>query len=258
VTLPATPCIDTSQLYFNDGLVFGSPNPSLYAGPVNLYEFPQNSNLATLIRWDSDFQELIGETLQAHKQDVIDYFNQNPTSSSYTSPPWQATGCHSIPGANCNSVSHPDSTKFATDAASRVDKPPLFPCATSPGALPPGMTAAMFAFPAVECDLTFNVDNNLNYTFGRVGYSLTVQARVSAANPGLVTSISLSGYIYDVYQWDPVMGAYDYDLANIQAGFNTLSSVLLGQGGHVYKTKANLDTGTLFNADQTQYTYSFR
>jgi len=252
---PSSIRINTSELYFNTGLIFGAPiagEVNLYAGAASRYTFPANSNVTQRIWNSSDFQELIAETLQAHKADVTHYFSDNPASSSYDSPPWQAIGCWSVPNANCTGL--PETTHYPNNG-SEVDRPPLFPCATSQGALPTGVQPNMLAFPGVQCDLRLETDPNLKAAFGRVGYNFAIIAHVSRANPNVVSSVSLSGYIYDTYQWNPAEGANDYHLANIQGGFSTL-----GVGGHLYKTQVQVDTtdtGFLFLANETQYSYTF-
>jgi hypothetical protein len=251
---PPNSSIQTSKLYFNDGLVFFPANSqtSPYGGPVYEYTFANVSDTSSRI-WNSvDFQELINETLQAHKQAVIGYFNSPGALPVYTSPPWQAIGCFSLPNADCAGL--PASTQYLDSAAARVDQPPLFPCATSPGSLPPNVTSDEVAFPSVECNLAFLESNDLNLfnTFGRVGYNLTIQAVVAAANPGLVNSVKLSGYIYDIYQWNPAVAQFDSDFANLQSGFGTL-----GAGGQVYKTIVRLDTDALILGSGQYYQYAF-
>jgi hypothetical protein len=99
--------------------------------------------------------------------------------------------------------------------------------------------------PNVECDLTFLTDADLFYAFGRVGYSLSIQATVSpsTSNPNsqwVLTSLLVSGYIYDYYQWNPAFGTFDYAAADIQSGYTGL-----GSSGGVYETSVNVYTPAL-------------
>jgi len=265
--------INTSELYFNDGVILGpapaGASPSLYAASVPLYNFRSISNLTSLIQQSQDFQELINETLQLHKGDVSSYFNGQNPSSSYAFPAWQAIGCGSIPNTDCSWIpSTPTNftgdTYFSPGAADQVDTPPLFPCATGPGALPPlpnGLNASM-----LECDLAFINNADLHKAFGRVGYSFTITATISrnvSTGKFFVENIALAGYIYDTYQWNPavvgttvpLIGALlphsaDYYMANFQAGFNTVTP-----GGQVFRSQIQLDTSSLLNGN---FTYIFQ
>jgi hypothetical protein len=206
----AVTSVSPQQLYFNDGVSF----PNLGPTDINLYQFSQTTLLADHVLNDPDFQTLLTDTLTAHTSDVKTYFGANPGSASYTFPTWVVTS----PSA------------FDTSPASEADRPPLFPCATMPN---------------VECDLTFLTDADLFYAFGRVGYSLSIQATVSpsTSNPNsqwVLTSLLVSGYIYDYYQWNPAFGTFDYAAADIQSGYTGL-----GSSGGVYETSVNVYTPAL-------------
>jgi hypothetical protein len=93
-----------------------------------------------------------------------------------------------------------------------------------------------------ECDLTFNTVQNLNYAFGRVGYNFGVIANVTSVDSShfLLNNVSLVGYLYDTYQWNPAIdGLLDKHLSNIQAGSNTADRV-----GQVFRIKVTLDTSS--------------
>ena len=82
-------------------------------------------------------------------------------------------------------------------------------------------------FAGVECDLTFKTtialpDDDLFYAFGRVGHNITMQANITKQSDGTfkANSVSLSGYIFDTYQWNPNIAEDDYHLSNIQAESN--------------------------------------
>jgi hypothetical protein len=102
----------------------------------------------------------------------------------------------------------------------------------SGGAMPSGTALTQ------ECDLNFdkNNDNDLFWAFGRVGYNLTITVTVTQQNPSRLTlgGLTVSGYIYDIYQWNPVMGTFDSPAAYIQAGYGTL-----GTAGAVYQSQVN-------------------
>jgi hypothetical protein len=253
--------IDTLQLYYNDGLLFqGADASSRYFGSVPLYPFLCGtgtnpcSNLSASIQQSPDFQELIVETLQANRQAVINYFNVpgNP-NTSYTPPaPWQAIDCGALLVAGGNySTLCPNNTYFGigSTAASQVDNPKLFPCVPQQGALsgtlfPAGLAGTLpgsLNLAGVECEFIFQASNglNLNEAFGRVGYNFTVLPTVNAQFG--VTNISLVGKTYDIYQWNPAMGALDKDFANIQAGFGSFSS----SAGQIFVTTVQIDTPSL-------------
>jgi hypothetical protein len=102
----------------------------------------------------------------------------------------------------------------------------------------------------MECDLIFINDADLRNAFGRVGYSLVIQATVSrsVANPTsqfVLQSLSVSGYIYDQYEFNPFIANSlplginfgDHQMADVQAGYMSL-----GNGGQVYQTYVVLVT----------------
>jgi len=116
-------------------------------------------------------------------------------------------------------------------------QPPLFPCNTAHGT--PSNP---------ECDLTFTTSGVLNHAFGRAGYSLTVVATVarSSANPSsqfVLSSVVVSGYIYDYYQWDPAVNPWLADLQTGYMGPGCGSGYLpSGCGGLIYEDQVSLLT----------------
>jgi hypothetical protein len=140
----------------------------------------------------------------------------------------------SVPGLSPNGI--PAAAYFQSEADQQVDKPPIFPCASGDSSM--------------ECDLIFAKDADLQNSFGRVGYGLTIQATVSrsVANPTsqfVLQSLSVSGYIYDEYEFNPFMDNLnlmginfgDHQMADVQAGYMSL-----GNGGQVYQTYVVLAT----------------
>jgi hypothetical protein len=270
-----TASINTSQLLFNDGAILGNPigSQSLYAASTSVNIFPAGSTLASKMRIDPDFQELISETLQAHKADVISYFNANPGAVSYAvpSPGWQAIGCWQVSTSqNCPNIVgglYDAPTFFSTASSDEVDKPPLFPCPTLPG---------------VECDLTFGQTLDLQKAFGRVGYNFVITALITRS-PSMTswqytaTNVTISasgillptapaqpipaGYIYDVYQWDPTYTGLDYLAADVQAGFNTLGFYATPSyfgAGQIFQTVVMLDTPLLLTTNGNVFIYAFQ
>jgi hypothetical protein len=141
-----------------------------------------------------------------------------------TLPVWDVLGTCSNPLANPANCTTSSPSFFSTDADAQGDQPPLFPCQMIYGTLSTS-----------ECDLTFSTSGDLNHAFGRVGYSLYLQATVTSTGGQLVlTSLAIAGYIYDYYQWDPQVNDY---IAAIQAGY-----MGPGYGGLIYKDQVVVDT----------------
>ena len=93
------------------------------------------------------------------------------------------------------------------------------------------------ACPAPVRPESFQTDRDLSVAFGRAGYSLSIAAKISrpSTNPGApitTTSVAVSGYVYDEYQWN---SAVNQRPAAIQAGYNTL-----GNGGKVFRDKVQI------------------
>ena len=230
--------INTAELLFNIGLMFAT-GTSPYGGPIYEYQYANTSEHAGLIRADSDFQSLIFETVALHKAEVLGHFSGLPAGSNFTFPAWQAIGCSSaLKAGYVGPCPAGGNTYFDDTPASTADFPALFPCSAGPGSLPPGVTSQSLS--GKECDLTFSTSTNLNYAFGRVGYNFRVIANVTSVDSSrfLVNSVSLVGYLYDSYQWNPAIDAFlDKHLSNIQAGSNAADRV-----GQVFRIKVTLDT----------------
>ena len=234
--------INTAELLFNIGLVFAT-GTSPYSGPIYEYQYANTSDHADRIRADSDFQSLILETISLHKAEVVAQFSGLPAGSSFTFPAWQAIGCSSARNAGyVGACLAGGNTGFVDTPASTANFPGLFPCSAGPGSLPPGVTSQSLS--GKECDLTFSTLLNLNYAFGRVGYNFTVIPNVTSVDSShfLVNSVSLVGYLYDSYQWNPAIdGLLNEHLSNIQAGSNAADRV-----GQVFRIKVTLDTSNPF------------
>jgi len=232
--------INTAELLFNTGLVFAA-GTSPYGGPIYEYQYAKESNHADRIRADSDFQSLIVETVALHKAEILAHFSGLPGGTNFTFPAWQAIGCTSATKAGFVGNCLPGGrTEFGDTPAEKADRPALFPCSAGPGALPAGVTSASLS--GKECDLSFTTLTNLNYAFGRTGYNFTVIANVSSVDSShfLLNNVSLSGYLYDAYQWNPVFGGLlnlDKRLSNLQAASNAA-----GRVGQVFRIKVTLDT----------------
>jgi hypothetical protein len=231
-SVPAAITISPQYLYFNDGVVFTSPS----SAPYNVYTFSASTFLAADVVSNPDFQTLLTDTMKAHNSDVLTYFQNNPNATSHTFPFWTVIGaCSQQADQNCTPGTP---SYFSTAPADLADQPLLFPCAFNQ---------------SLECDLTFSAANSmdLHLAYGRVGYNLMLQATVSpsASNPTsqfVLTSLTVAGWIYDYYQWDPANGTqvppvpplslkFDWQCADVQAGYNTL-----GPGGQVYQTQVNV------------------
>jgi hypothetical protein len=219
---------------------------------VNFYNFSANTALANAVISDPDFQTLLTDTLKANNTTVnvstlVSYFNNNPSATTYTFPLWQVYGRCPRAGNNCLADDYPSA--FVLTPSVQVDIPPLFPCLPTP---PPDQPAG------TECELTFTTSQDLYLTFGRVGYNLQLQATVSPSGPSQfnVTSVLVVGYIYDYYQWNPVMGPPDQGLSDVQAGYGPQGTGL-GTGGQVFETRVNLNGTLSTNCNATPNTICF-
>jgi hypothetical protein len=233
--------VNTAELLFNIGLVFAA-GTSPYAGPIYEYQYASTSlTHADTIRGDSDFQSLIFETVALHKAEVLAHFSGLPTGSNFTFPAWQAIGCSSaLKAGYVGPCPAGGNTGFVDTPASTADFPALFPCSAGQGSLPPGVTPQSLS--GKECDLTFSTSTNLNYAFGRAGYNFTLIANVTSVDSShfLLNNVSLIGYLYDTYQWNPAIDpSLDKHLSNIQAGSNAADRV-----GQVFRIKVTLDTSS--------------
>jgi hypothetical protein len=105
-------------------------------------------------------------------------------------------------------------------------------------------------FAGLECDLTFKPttalpNDDLFLAFGRVGHNITMQANITKQADGTfkVNSVSLSGYIFDTYQWNANIASDDYHLSNIQAESNGQTNPLqVAPVGQVFQTIVPIDT----------------
>jgi hypothetical protein len=240
--------IGPTLLYFNNGVAFNGPETAA----VNFYNFSANTALANAVISDPDFQTLLTDTLKANNTTVnvstlVSYFNNNPSATTYTFPLWQVYGRCPRAGNNCLADDYPSA--FVLTPSVQVDIPPLFPCLPTP---PPDQPAG------TECELTFTTSQDLYLTFGRVGYNLQLQATVSPSGPSQfnVTSVLVVGYIYDYYQWNPVMGPPDQGLSDVQAGYGPQGTGL-GTGGQVFETRVNLNGTLSTNCNATPNTICF-
>jgi hypothetical protein len=217
---PTPAAMGPNQLYTNTGALFDSPTDA----PVTLYTFPAGSILSRNILNDPDFQTLLTDTLTYHNSDVVNAFKGQPGGTVMTLPVWDVLGACSNPNANPANCTTSSPSFFSTDADAQGDQPPLFPC------------QMMYGTPSTpECDLTFSTSGDLHNAFGRVGYSLSLQATVKSSGGQLVlTSLAITGYIYDYYQWDPQVNDY---IAAIQAGY-----MGPGYGGLIYKDQVVVTT----------------
>ena len=234
IAVRTTALLDTSSLYFNVGMAFQA-NPTLYQGQVFLYTFDSHSGLANRIRNDSDFQQILTDTLAYHAPDVRTYFISN-SSAQFAIFTWPVLSCWttSLNPTACSGQG------FDPDPSKQVDQPPIFPCATLSGK---------------ECTFGFS-DPDFARAFGRVGYSvasagpLMITVTVTRSGNNLVVAqggASITGSIYDVYQWNSQAGFGSMGLANIQASFSAN-----GEPGRVFLDVVQLDANPLFG-----FTYVF-
>ena len=235
-----TPTFSTANflpLVFDTGVDFGNPTVPVYTFDTVSENPPTMSPLGFHVMNDPDFQLMLTYTLTAHNQDVLNFFN-NPSNANVlttTLPTWSViVGCPTDPDHGCPPGT-PAAAYFQSSAVQQVDIPAIFPCYSDSG---------------MECDLIFINDADLRNAFGRVGYSLVIQATVSrsVANPTsqfVLQSLSVSGYIYDQYELNPFIANSlplginfgDHQMADVQAGYMSL-----GNGGQVYQTYVVLVT----------------
>ena len=81
--------MDISNMLFNNGLVLAGGAPSLYAGTVSQYSYPLGNHVAADVWAAPAFLELIEETIQLHKPEIVSYFSNHPESVPHSRPrPW--------------------------------------------------------------------------------------------------------------------------------------------------------------------------
>jgi hypothetical protein len=277
--------MDISTMLFNNGLVLANPTggaPNLYAGTISQYSYPLGNHVATEKIWAAPaFLELIEETIQLHKPEIVSYFSSHATESiarlpalgtgSSSSGVWQVIGCDAaaraaiaagvtLPSPCLGRDGDSTSTAFDYSPSGQVDIPRVYPCLKWPtwftnpssllttGDLPLGLIPSNFA--GLECDLTFKPttalpNDDLFLAFGRVGHNITMQANITKQADGTfkVNSVSLSGYIFDTYQWNANIASDDYHLSNIQAESNGQTNPLqVAPVGQVFQTIVPIDT----------------